>query len=126
MLFGYLFLLAAVLFENLGTAALKGSNGLRKLLPGAVAVVGYIVSFSLMGQALARLPLAIAYSIWSGLSGDPDRYSDLQRAIQQKGCFGACLNLCRRISLQLSRFDRPTITGCWQVVYRHQSLAAVF
>lgn len=67
MLFGYLFLIAAVLFENLGTAALKGSNGLRKLLPGAVAVFGYIVSFSLMGQALARLPLAIAYSIWSGL-----------------------------------------------------------
>ncbi|QVV68340.1 multidrug efflux SMR transporter [Synechococcus sp. LA31] len=67
MLFGYLFLVAAVLFENLGTAALKGSNGLRKLLPGAVAVFGYIVSFSLMGQALARLPLAIAYSIWSGL-----------------------------------------------------------
>ncbi|MCH9715221.1 MAG: multidrug efflux SMR transporter [Cyanobacteria bacterium] len=67
MLFGYLFLVAAVLFENLGTAALKASNGLQKLLPGAVAVVGYIVSFSLMGQALARLPLAIAYSIWSGL-----------------------------------------------------------
>jgi multidrug transporter EmrE-like cation transporter len=67
MLFGYLFLVAAVLFENLGTAALKGSNGLRKLLPGIIAVVGYIVSFSLMGQALARLPLAIAYSVWSGM-----------------------------------------------------------
>lgn len=67
MLFGYLFLIAAVLFENLGTAALKGSNGLRKLLPGIIAVVGYVVSFSLMGRALARLPLAIAYSVWSGL-----------------------------------------------------------
>ena len=67
MSFGYLFLVAAVLFENLGTAALKGSNGLRKLLPGIIAVFGYVVSFSLMGQALARLPLAIAYSVWSGM-----------------------------------------------------------
>jgi multidrug transporter EmrE-like cation transporter len=67
MSFGYLFLIAAVLLENLGTAALKGSNGLRKLLPGIIAVFGYILSFSMMGQALARLPLAIAYSVWSGL-----------------------------------------------------------
>jgi multidrug transporter EmrE-like cation transporter len=67
MWLGYAVLIVAILFENIGTTALKGSNGFKRPVLGSVAVFGYILSFAFMGQALARLPLAIAYSIWSGL-----------------------------------------------------------
>ena len=67
MWFGYLILLLAILFENIGTISLKGSNGLTRPLFAVGAFAGYGLNFLLMGQALNRIPLAIAYGIWSGL-----------------------------------------------------------
>lgn len=67
MWFGYLILLLAILSENVGTTALKGSKGLTRPLFAVAAFVGYGCNFLLMGQALNRIPLAIAYGIWSGL-----------------------------------------------------------
>lgn len=67
MLLGYLLLLVAIGFENLGTAALKGSDGFRKPALSFLAIGGYGISFFAMGQALNRLPLALAYAVWSGL-----------------------------------------------------------
>lgn len=64
---GYLILLMAILCENIGTTALKGSHGLTRPLFAAAALAGYGLNFFLMGQALNRIPLAIAYGIWSGL-----------------------------------------------------------
>ncbi|WP_115072014.1 multidrug efflux SMR transporter [Synechococcus sp. UW179B] len=67
MWFGYLILLLAIISENIGTTSLKGSNGLTRPLLTIGAFAGYILNFLLMGQALNRIPLAIAYGIWSGL-----------------------------------------------------------
>lgn len=67
MWFGYLILLLAIISENIGTTSLKGSNGLTRPLLAAGAFAGYGLNFLLMGQALNRIPLAIAYGIWSGL-----------------------------------------------------------
>lgn len=64
---GYIALALAIGFENLGTTALKGSEGLKKPLFVAASVVGYVLSFVMMGEALARLPLGLSYAIWSGL-----------------------------------------------------------
>jgi Membrane transporters of cations and cationic drugs len=64
---GYLALALAIGFENLGTTALKGSEGLKKRGLVAISVVGYVISFVMMGEALARLPLGLSYAIWSGL-----------------------------------------------------------
>ncbi|NKB75344.1 MAG: QacE family quaternary ammonium compound efflux SMR transporter [Synechococcus sp. s2_metabat2_7] len=67
MWFGYLILLLAIISENIGTTSLKGSNGLTRPLLTIGAFAGYSLNFLLMGQALNRIPLAIAYGIWSGL-----------------------------------------------------------
>ena len=67
MVFGYLILLLAIISENIGTTALKGSNGLTRPLFAVGAFAGYGLNFLFMGQALNRIPLAIAYGIWSGL-----------------------------------------------------------
>lgn len=67
MWFGYLILFLAIISENIGTTSLKGSNGLTRPLLAIGAFAGYSLNFLLMGQALNRIPLAIAYGIWSGL-----------------------------------------------------------
>ena len=67
MWFGYLILFLAIISENIGTTSLKGSNGLTRPLLAVGAFAGYGLNFLLMGQALNRIPLAIAYGIWSGL-----------------------------------------------------------
>lgn len=67
MVHAYLILLLAIVSENVGTAFLKGSNGLRRPLYVFGALSGYVVNFLMMGQVLALLPMAIAYGLWSGL-----------------------------------------------------------
>ena len=63
----YLILLLAIVSENLGTAFLKGSNGLRRPFFVIGSLSGYVVNFLMMGQVLTLLPMAIAYGLWSGL-----------------------------------------------------------
>lgn len=46
---------------------LKYANGFTVLLPSIGVVVGYMISFTLMGFALKVIPLNVAYAIWSGL-----------------------------------------------------------
>lgn len=53
---GYLILLLAIICENIGTTALKGSHGLTRPLFAAAALAGYGLNFFLMGQALDRIP----------------------------------------------------------------------
>ena len=63
----YLFLLGAILSEVTGTLALKFSDGFSKLIPSAVVVVAYALSFFLLSFALKKLGVGTAYAIWSGL-----------------------------------------------------------
>ena len=63
----YVFLAVAILFEVFATTCMKFSDGFTKLLPGALTVVGYGVSFYCLSQALHAVPIGIAYAIWSGV-----------------------------------------------------------
>jgi multidrug transporter EmrE-like cation transporter len=60
-------LLLAILTEVVGTLALRASDGLSKLGPSAVVVVGYGLSFWLMALALKQIPVGLTYAVWSGL-----------------------------------------------------------
>lgn len=60
-------LLLAILTEVVGTLALRASDGLSKLGPAALVVVGYGLSFWLMALALKQIPVGLTYAIWSGL-----------------------------------------------------------
>lgn len=61
----YLFLMAAILCEVVATSFLKASNGFTRLVPSAVTVVGYCISFYFLSLTLSVIPTGIAYAIWS-------------------------------------------------------------
>lgn len=63
----YAYLAIAVLFETVGTTALKASEGFTRLVPSLIVVAGYGASFYLLAQTLKVIPVGIAYAIWSGL-----------------------------------------------------------
>lgn len=64
----YLLLVLAILSEVTGTLALKASEGFSRLGPSVVVVVGYGLSFVLLGLVLkSGIPVAVAYTIWAAI-----------------------------------------------------------
>lgn len=63
----WLFLAVAIIGEVVATSALKSSEGLSKLVPSAIVVVGYGVAFYFLSLALKSIPVGIAYAVWAGL-----------------------------------------------------------
>jgi len=63
----FIILFFAILFEVIGTVALKLSNGFTKPIPSIVVVIGYGASFYLLSLALKAMPIGVAYAIWSGV-----------------------------------------------------------
>ena len=58
---------AAIVSEVIATTALKSSDGFQRLLPSALAVIGYCVSFYLLSQVMKSIPTGVVYAIWSGV-----------------------------------------------------------
>ncbi len=64
----WLLLVCAITVEVAATTALKLSAGLTRVGPAVVSIVGYLLSLGLLAQALRlRMPVSIAYAVWSGL-----------------------------------------------------------
>lgn len=63
----YLYLTIAIVFEVVGTTALKQSDGFTRLLPSLVTVTGYALAFYFLSLPLRVLPVGIVYAIWSGV-----------------------------------------------------------
>ena len=64
----YLFLLAAIAFEVLGTSLLKATEGFTRLLPTVVCLGSYVAAFAALAWAIKHeLPVGVAYAMWSGL-----------------------------------------------------------
>ena len=63
----FVFLGLAILTEVIATSALKASDSFTRPWPTVVVVVGYILSFYLLTFCLDRIPIGIAYAIWSGV-----------------------------------------------------------
>jgi len=63
----YVLLGLAIVFEVTATLSLRASEGLSKLGPSSIVVVGYLVSFLLMAKALTSLNVGPVYAIWSAL-----------------------------------------------------------
>ncbi|WP_372398203.1 multidrug efflux SMR transporter [Azospirillum sp. HJ39] len=61
----WLYLAVAILFEIVGTSAMKMSDGMTRAGPAAVVVLCYGVAFVLLAQALRTIEVGIAYAIWS-------------------------------------------------------------
>ncbi|MCZ4244202.1 DMT family transporter [Pedobacter punctiformis] len=63
----YLFLAFAILFEILGTTALKYSEQFTRLTFSIVTVLAYAAAFYFLSLTLKTIPVGIAYAIWSGV-----------------------------------------------------------
>jgi len=62
----YLYLALAIVFEVIGTSALKASDGFTRLSPSIVTAVSYAAAFYLLALTLRSVPVGIIYAIWSG------------------------------------------------------------
>lgn len=62
----WIFLAVAICFEIVGTSLLKASNGFDRYWFGAAAISAYGVSFYFLSFALTKIPVGVAYAIWSG------------------------------------------------------------
>lgn len=63
----YLYLMVAIVFEVIGTSALKATAGFTRLLPSLIVVVGYGIAFYFLALALKTIPVGVAYAVWSGV-----------------------------------------------------------
>ena len=60
-------LFLAVIFEVVGTSAIKQSAGFTKFLPSLAVAVCFVVSFYLLTFSLKVLPIGVVYAVWSGM-----------------------------------------------------------
>lgn len=63
----WLYLAVAIVFETIGTTALKASDGMTRAWPALLVVLAYALSFWLLALVLRIIPVGVAYAIWSGL-----------------------------------------------------------
>ena len=63
----YFYLLTAVVFETIGTSALKASEQFTRPLPLLVTFACYAATFYFLSLTLRAMPVGVAYAIWSGL-----------------------------------------------------------
>ncbi|WP_299827514.1 multidrug efflux SMR transporter [uncultured Roseobacter sp.] len=63
----YLYLIAAVVMETIGTTALQASAQFSRFWPSVLVVVAYGISFYLLALTLRFMPVGVVYAIWSGL-----------------------------------------------------------
>ncbi len=63
----WIYLIVAGFFEIFWAVGLKFSQGFSKILPSILTVAGMLASFYFLSLALKKLPLSIAYAIWTGI-----------------------------------------------------------
>ncbi|MGD9501407.1 MAG: multidrug efflux SMR transporter [Methyloceanibacter sp.] len=63
----YAYLTAAIVFEVIGTVALKASDTFTRLVPSIVTLVAYPACFFFLALSLRIIPVGIAYAVWSGI-----------------------------------------------------------
>lgn len=63
----WVYLLIAGVLEVGWAYGLKVSEGFSKPIPSILTVVGMILSFLALSQAIRDLPLGTAYAIWTGI-----------------------------------------------------------
>lgn len=66
-LVAWIWLSSAIVFEVIGTTALKASQTFTHLIPSAIMVVAYGLSLYMLTHAMRYMPVAVTYSFWAGL-----------------------------------------------------------
>ncbi len=63
----WLLLLGAIALEVVSTSLLNASQGMTRWGYGVAAMAGYGVCFWLLAFAMTRIPMGVAYAVWSGM-----------------------------------------------------------
>ncbi|WP_164018020.1 DMT family transporter [Pyxidicoccus trucidator] len=63
----YVYLVAAIASEIVGTSLLKKTDGFTRLWPSVACLGGYVAAFAFLSQAVKTVPVGIAYALWAGL-----------------------------------------------------------
>ncbi len=63
----WLVLAIAGVCEVVWALGLKYSDGFTRLWPTVATVIGAIISFVLLAQAMKTLPVGTAYAVWTGI-----------------------------------------------------------
>lgn len=64
---GWAYLGLAIVLEVIGTTFMKLSLGFIRILPAALMIAFYLLSFSALAMALKSIPVSTAYAVWSGV-----------------------------------------------------------
>jgi len=62
----WLCLAIAIVAEVVGTSFLKASAGFTKPVPTVMVAVGYGLAFFFLSLTVDKVPVGIAYAVWSG------------------------------------------------------------
>lgn len=62
----YIYLTVAIIFEVVGTTALKHSEGFTRLGASLVTVASYALAFYFLSLPIRVFPVGVVYAIWSG------------------------------------------------------------
>lgn len=65
---GWIFLLLGVMAEATSHVALRATNGFTNLLPSTIVILGHLLAFLFLGQAMKSLPVGIVHTLWAGLA----------------------------------------------------------
>ncbi|MCW8328399.1 multidrug efflux SMR transporter [Photobacterium sp. SDRW27] len=65
---GWIFLLLGVMAEATSHVALKATNGFTNLLPSVIVILGHLIAFLFLGQAMKDLPVGVVHASWAGLA----------------------------------------------------------
>ncbi|MGF1684074.1 SMR family transporter [Photobacterium makurazakiensis] len=65
---GWLFLTLGVLAEATSHVALRSTNGFTNLFPSIIVVLGHLLAFLFLGQAMKSLPVGIVHAMWAGMA----------------------------------------------------------
>ena len=63
----WVILFFAILFEVAGTLTLKFTEGMTRLWPTVLMFAFYLASLFGLSTAVTRIPVGIAYAVWSGV-----------------------------------------------------------
>ncbi|MGG1517097.1 multidrug efflux SMR transporter [Paenibacillus oryzisoli] len=64
---GWVFLMFAGMFEVVGVVGMNQINKSKNWRSFAIFIVGIVMSFGLLSQAMKSLPMGTSYAIWTGI-----------------------------------------------------------
>ena len=63
----WLYLFIAGLFEIGWAVGLKYTKGFTKLWPSVITIIGMVLSFYFLSNAVKSIPIGTAYAVWTGI-----------------------------------------------------------